>query len=621
MSALSYEHHRTPTLLPGRERDLLVMTYVQTPDGSSLPLSYYGDMVWDYTPYFPHAARGDSDKEIHWHKTPPEWIGSLKGAISAFTYRKPPGGVQLDSATIPKRFITLNAFAKWCSASGIQRFQDVRACDLARYLQKLRGDDVVDRTLASHIAILRRVHDMRALMEDSLTAEAAVALHVDQVGTLWEPEAAEERRTELIPLRKASGLFTAALEHLNRAEDLLRLRDDLDAAWRGAKDVSRKQWGEDFKKPRVRQAGFKDVYEFESALSDIRTASYIVLAQSTGCRVHELGDIQVGCVYSEVMDGETYWWLESATRKIGDGPERWLAPEIADKVVAILEWLSKPLRQQVADELAQAESELLMVESSKKRAKLASRILELKRNSSRLFLSESSRGVVSTDTKSHNKQLRAFASRKGLHFASPLSTHRFRRTYAVIVVHLNKGARIDLVTLQQHYKHASVLMTEWYATLPDTDKELYELIDDETNYFDLALVDHWMEPTTLLAGGLGKRIKAYPGRYHQPMFFKSYRDFLESIRDGMNIRSTGHSWCLADAKDCGGRGLFEAPRCDGCANGVIDDSFADVWQHLRTQQVELIEMPDIGPGGREKVGKALATADAVLSQLSPNESI
>jgi len=38
MSALSYEHHRTPTLLPGRERDLLVMTYVQTPDGSSLPL-------------------------------------------------------------------------------------------------------------------------------------------------------------------------------------------------------------------------------------------------------------------------------------------------------------------------------------------------------------------------------------------------------------------------------------------------------------------------------------------------------------------------------------------------------------------------------------------------------
>ncbi len=622
MSALSYQNHSAPTRLPRSERDLLVMTYVKTVDGSSLPLSYYGDMVWDYTPYFPHAARGKWDKEIQWQKTPPEWIESLKGAISAFTYRKPPGGVQLDPATIPKRSITLNAFAKWCSASGIQRFQDVRAFDIARYLQKLRDDGVVDRTLAAHISILRRVHEMRAFLADSLNAEAAAALRFDQVGALWEPGAAEERRTELIPLRDAARLFSAALAHLNMAEDILCLRDDLDADWRVASTrVSRHHWGDTFKKPRVRQAGFKDAHEFESALADLRTAAYIVLAQSTGCRVHELGDIRVGSVYSEVIDGETYWWLKSATRKIGDGPERWLAPEIAQKAVTILERLSEPLRQGVADELAVVEDEYLAAESEIGRARLAARILELKRNSTRLFLSESSRGAVSTDTKAHNKQLQAFARRKGIHFESPLSTHRFRRTYAVIVVHLNKGPRIDLVTLQHHYKHASVLMTEWYAALPETDKELYELIENETNYFDLALVDHWMEEATPLAGGLGKRIKAYPGRHHQPMFFKSRRAFVESIREGLNIRSTGHSWCLADARDCGGHGLFEAPRCGDCANGVIDDQFSDVWRNIRAQHIELIEMPDIGPGGQEKAKKSLAVADAVLAQLIPNESI
>lgn len=573
-------------------------------------------MIWDYTPYFPHAARGKSDKEIHWEKSPPEWVESLKSVISAFTYKKPSGGVQLDAATLPKRAITLNAFAKWCSASGIRRFRDVRAFDLARYLQKLRSKGVVDRTLASHVAILRRVYDMRRFIVDSFTDEAVSALRSEEVGSLWEPDAGEDRRTELIPLREAAQLFSAALEHLTKADHLLRLRDYLEADWASASTrMTRRAWGDGRKKVKVREAGFRDVYEYESALIDIRTAAYIVLAQSTGCRVHELGDIRNGCVYSEVVNGVTYWWLKSITRKVSDGPQRWLAPEIVEKAAAILERFAQPLQRRVAAELAAAEIEnctALPVDESRQ---LALRILELKRNSTRLFLSESSGQIVSTDTKSHNKQLQAFARRRSINLASPLSTHRFRRTYAVIVVHLNKGHRIDLVTLQHHYKHASMLMTEGYAKLPETDKELYELIEEETNYFDLALVSHWMEDATPLAGGLGSRIKAYPGRHHQAMFFKSHKDFVESIREGLNIRSTGHSWCLGEAKDCGGRGLFEAPRCDGCAKGVIDDHFTDVWRSLREQQTELIELDDIGPGGQDKVRKSLAAADAVLAKL------
>ncbi|WP_416050268.1 hypothetical protein [Cupriavidus basilensis] len=182
-------------------------------------------------------------------------------------------------------------------------------------------------------------------------------------------------------------------------------------------------------------------------------------------------------------------------------------------------------------------------------------------------------------------------------------------------MHLNKGVRIDLVTLQHHYKHATVLMTEWYAKLPETDKELFELIEEESDYFDLALVDHWMDPATPLAGGLGKRIKAYPGRHHQPMFFKTRREFVDSIRDGLNIRSTGHSWCLSEGEDCGGRGLFEPPRCGDCGSGVIDDSFTKVWRYIKDQQDELVTLEDIGPGGRAKVKKALKAADAVLEQL------
>lgn len=617
MSATSYALQSEPMLLSRSVRDALVMTYVRSQDGRSVPLSYYGDPVWDYTPYFPHAARRKHDKQIQWTKTPAEWVESLKGAVAAFMHHKRPGGTRLDPATLPKRTVTLNAFAKWCSAAGIKRFKDVRGLDIARYLQKLHDDCIFDRTLACHISLLRRIHEMRMYMTDSLTDDAAAALRYDQIGALWEPGADEARRTELIPLPEAARLFGAAIAHLEMAPKLLQLRDELEADWHAAsKRMTRKNWGDKVKRPHILDAGFANVLEFESAVADVRTAAYIVLAQTTGCRVHELGDIRVDCVYSEVVEGETYWWLKSATRKIGDGPERWLAPKVAAKAVEVLEWHSAPLRQRLGDELASARRELRRPMTESERGKLATRVLELERNAARLFLSESSIGISSTHTQSHNKQLRAFAQRRDFHFASPLSTHRFRRTYAVIVVHLNKGARIDLVTLQHHYKHASLLMTEWYAALPDTDKELYDLIDEETDYFDLALVAHWMEPSTPLAGGLGSRIKAYPGRYHQPMFFTSRREFIDSIRDGLNIRSTGHSWCLADAQDCGGRGLFEAARCINCANGVIDESFQGVWQNLRTQHAELIEMSDIGPGGREKARRCLTAADAVLEQLT-----
>lgn len=614
----SYQVHADPTKLASVERDKLVISYVQLSTGEQIPLSRYGDGVWNYTPFFPGAARGKQDKEIVWSKTPAEWVPSMKSATAALTFRAAPGGQHLDPATIPKRQVTLNAFAKWCSSNGIKRFRDVRAFDLTRYIQKLRDDGLYDRSLGAHIAILRKVYELRGAMLDSFTDEAVSALRFDELGPLWEPDADNDRRTELIPLAEASDLFSAARAHLAKAPDLLRLRDNLAEQWEAVKGhVRPNEWTKSVRNAAVRAAGFRNGSEFESAISDIRTAAYIVLAMTTGCRVHELGETKVGCVYSEQIDGETYWWMKAATRKIGDGPMRWLAPEVAKEAADALEWHSAPLRHRIAAELLIARSQLAATTTEGEKARLAAHIIELERNADRLFLSKSTRGVVSTDTKSHNKQLKAFVKRKGISLGLPLTTHRFRRTYAVIIVHLNKGPRIDLVTLQHHYKHATVLMTEWYAELTETDRDLYELIETETDFFDMALVDHWLEGSTPLAGGLGLRIKAYAGKHHQPMFFKTRREFVDSLRDGINIRSTGHSWCLAEAKDCGGQGLFEAPQCGNCSNGVIDDSFRDVWQALRQDHEELVKLEDIGPGGQAKVAKGLAVAEAVLSQLTP----
>lgn len=622
MTFVLYEDCPTPASLADAERDALVMTYTRGPDGIVHPLSRYGDPVWNYLPLFPHAARGDSDKRIEWTKAPVEWVPLLKETLGTFMRVRRPGGLRLDPATLPKRFVTLNAFAKWCSSNGITRYSQATPFDLVRYVQKIRAEGVHDRTLLHYVGLLRRVYDMREHLTDSFTALAAREISSQKLGPLWEPDADEARRTELLPIPEAAALFTAALDVLNDADRVLDICDELEQDWsaqRGRR--GRKQWGEYVKRPAVMAAGFKDVYAFESRLMDIRTAGYIVLAQSTGCRVHELGDAKVGCVFQEEIDGVSYHWFKASTRKIGDGPARWLAPEIATRAAAVLERHSAPLREQLKARLIELEAEYTKLDAHEtRRASLAAEITEIKRNVDRLFLSAGPDGrIASTDTKSHNKQLNAFARRMGIVLGSPLHTHRFRRTYAVIAVRLNKGIRVDLVTLKEHFKHASVLMTEWYASLSDADRELLGIIDDEVDLFDGALVDHWLHPETPLAGGLGARIKAYAGRHHKPIIFKSRKAFLESIRDGLSIRATGHSWCLAEGSGCGGQGLFEATRCADCGHAVIDDSHVPIWQGIRAQQQELLALDDIGPGGRQRVSDALSKAEEVLGSLIGTE--
>ncbi|QKM44051.1 site-specific integrase [Ralstonia solanacearum] len=613
--------------LPVAERDALIITYVRGPDGVVHPVSRYGEMVWDYTPVFPHAARGDTDKKIKWEKAPPEWVDSLKDTVATFTSVRRPGGTVLDPASMPKRFITLNAFAKWCSKNGIAKFSQVTPFHLAMYVQKLRNDGSVDRTVSAHVNLLRRVYQMRAHLADSFTPEAARELSFNKLGPLWEPGADELRRTELIPMKEAAALFSAALVVLENADQVITLREELHASWEACRNkVKRKHWVDKIQRKQLFEAGFPDWYAFASRLMDIRTAAYIVLATTTGCRVHELGDIHVGCVYKEIIDGTPYWWLKSSTRKIGDGPKRWLAPQIAYKAASILERYSEPMRNQLRQQLEELQRRYAVEPSaSAEKGRLANEIVEIRRNVDRLFLSENADGVItSTDTQAHNKQLVAFAKRAGVTMSSKLTTHRFRRTYAVVIVRLNKGVRIDLATLRQHFQHGSMLMTEWYLELSDTDRELLELVEEEGDIFDMALVSHWLEPATPLAGGLGARIKAYPGRHHQPMFFRSRKEFIESIRDGLNIRSTGHSWCLAEGADCGGRGLFESVPCTDCGHGVIDESHIPVWAALREQQQELTTCEDIGIGGRAKAEKALHVANQVLETLlksSPTERV
>lgn len=604
------------TKVPVSRRNEIVVTTVVGMDGKQHALSLYGHMIWYFNPYFPHAARGKTEKFIDWSKTPEEWLPCLKEAASLLMTRIPEGGVRLDPAGIPKRHLTMNAFAKWGSVRGIRNFSEVTAFSLSAYLQELAYKGAQDRTINHHRAVLERFALISSNSEYGIPAHAMPGLGI------YKPisdHTAREKRTKCVPVSEAKELFQAALAVIEQADSILDLRDKIESSWSSkALSMTRKEWGEKYKRVFVVQAGFKKVLEYESALIDIRTACYIILAMTTGCRVHELGDIRVGCVYQQTIEGSTYWWLKSWTRKIGEKPTRWLAPPVAKKISVILERHSEPLRKKIAVEMAEM-SELYSSQRllPGQRAIVAMKLLELRRNANRLFLSESVKGISSTDTKNHNKQISSFIKRAQLRLGLGVNTHTFRRTYAVLITNLNKGASIDLVTLRDHFKHSNIQMTEWYASLSQADFQLLQLIDEEGVNFDREVVAYWVEPDTLLTGGFGNRVKQWAGKYHAATLYKDHSEMISCISEGINIRGTGHGWCISGTSGCGGRGLFEPASCGTCEHGVIDDTQSLIWKEIREQHAELINRTDIGPGGRERARAALEAADEVLAKLIP----
>lgn len=139
-------------------------------------------------------------------------------------------------------------------------------------------------------------------------------------------------------------------------------------------------------------------------------------------------------------------------------------------------------------------------------------------------------------------------------------------------------------------------MSQLYAANPAQDPALYE--DILAEYFDIKrdLLQGWSNPDHRLSGGAGRKIiemraSAVPDRER----------FVANTVMQINIRATGHSWCIAQDTGYGGAGLHESTRCVDCKNAVIDEEHVEMWRGIHDQHRKMLELDDLGPVANDRI--------------------
>lgn len=598
------------------ERDGLIINAIQI-DGQWVIRSRYGDDIWQLSGFPANVQAGT--RQLKFGSVPPAFRAVMKALIYRYIMRGRHASDRPKGATIRGLFLTAMPFLRHLEALKIKHFGAVTPMVAATYVTACKDHRQVRRSdkPLSQEALLERFQAVEAIYELSQYTDDQIPQHP------WPNTSATAMsgglggvsggKTPLIPDDVFCTLFEQAYSHVQRGNSLLDLRDDLDAiaserkgrGWRGTYKVKNRH---------LDAKGWTGgVREFRKSLLTLRTACYIVLASTSGCRNHEMTNLQSGAHHrTEDDEGTIYHWMRSLSEKTDAGTHDWMIPEVAVRALRVMERWCSPYQAMIADEIVW-----------RRRANpLDPEIAEARKHRRSLFLSANTSngyGVRTLSGSAWDDNLKAFAKDCGLSWN--LASHQFRRKFANYAAHSRFG---DLRYLKQHYAHWSLDMTLSYA-MDDRwgqhlDLDLYIEIQGELEDIKLGAVGDWMGDAPL-AGGYGRAIKEWQRDPRNLLIFKDHASMLKSIAESTAIRSNGHAWCTADNGGCVGNSL-ESTRCSGCNESVIGGVHAPIYKHLYDDLKGLLHCKDIGEGGRQRVERDMNRCRDVLLQLGmPPESL
>ncbi|WP_025126771.1 integrase [Pseudomonas sp. PH1b] len=596
------------------ERDALIITSIQV-DGRWVILSRYGDNIWQLDGFSSNAAA--NQKRLDFSRVPSVFRAVMKAMLYRYLRRGRRGSGRPKGRMMRGFFSALLTFLRYLEALKLDHLgavtsmicvNYVAACKAYRQTSRFKGKPLSQHGLHSRFKAVEALHELSQYTDDQMPQHPWPETSAKAMAGLTGSGACHKQssRTPLIPDDVFCFLFERAYQQVERGQQLLDMRDALNALAAQRKGQCREAviaaknrhlsalgWG----------SGLK---VFNKAVIDLRTACYIVLASTSGCRNHELANLQSGAHHrTQDNEGTVYHWMRSRSDKTDAGTHDWMIPEAAVRTLRLMERWVAPYQTMITAE----------IEQRRRTNPHDPQIAEACKHRRALFLSVVSGEVTQVRTLSNwsfDFYLKAFAKDCGLSWN--LASHQFRRKFANYAAHSRFG---DLRYLKEHYAHWSLDMTLGYA-MDDSwghhlDLDLYADIQEELEDIKLGVTDDWLGDAPL-AGGYGRALKQWQREPQNLLIFKDHSSMLKSITESTAIRSNGHAWCTADNDNCVGNTL-ERTRCGNCNNAVIGRHHLPIYQRLYNDLKELLQCPDIGEGGRLRVERDLNRCRDVLLQL------
>lgn len=596
--------------LPDSQRDTLIVSSIQV-DGHWVITSHYGDDCWQLNGVPSNTS--DNKKLLNFQRVPTAFRSVIKAIMYRYLRRGREGQQRPKGWTLRNLFSYIVVFVRYLEELTLTRLALVTPIVCTNYAAKCREHRQGKGKPLSHSALLSSFQAVEAIYELSQYTHDPILQH-PWYGTSAKAMAGltgsgdpnkQSCKTPLMPDWVFRTLFTKAYKQVQDGKRLLDLRDAVVSV--EAERKAQKKPAIYAKNQKLASIGWEGgLTAFNKAILDLRTACYIVLASTSGCRNHELVNVQSGAHHrTEDDEGTIFHWMRSKSEKTDTGVHDWMIPAAAVRALRLMERWAEPYQAMISAEIAER----------RKVNPLDPEITHAQKHHRALFLgSDSNKGnqVRTLSNISCNRSLKAFAKSAGLDWS--LASHQFRRKFANYVAHSQFG---DLRYLREHFAHWSMDMTLGYAMDDgwgnNLDLELYNDIHAELEDIKLGAVDNWLgdEP---LAGGYGRALKGWQREPENLVIFKDRQTMVRSIAESTAIRSNGHAWCTADDGGCIGN-TIERTRCSDCNNAVIGRSHLGIYRQLYNNLKELQECNDIGESGRMRVLRDLGRCREVFMQL------
>lgn len=486
---------------------------------------------------------------------------------------------------------------KWMNQNGLSEFSLLSPAQCSAYLEYLRslprlkdadGSPVRHRVALASIAI-DLLWKYRNELPDAIRSRPWPS---SVMSPQWRKIKYVSAATPVIPDFVCKQLLQEALQTVeSRSKRILRASADLE---RASSTSLPKSTRERATTKLMRAHGYLNVHQVNADRLRLMNACIVTIMFFSGIRVSELLGLKISCLQTKKANGTKYYWLEGHVFKRRDRPHpaRWQVPQPVATAVHVVKALTKAFRITPKMSDSQDLSKLLFIWRSKRAL-----------------------GTKAITAPWVTQSILNYATQCELRDSDGcfwrLSPTQFRRTFAHFMARHSLG---DLTYLSKHFQHMSLEQTAYYGEGGMHDASTNDSFLEARRELQEALVGEWLKPETRLAGGAGAAVMTWRSRQD----VRTYQDMASlsaALSDGVRIRGTGHSYCLASGDDCGGYGLYDAIRCSSCRSSVIGESHRATWETLKAQQIEVLRIDGLGAGTKRRCQEQLEACQQVLAEL------